>query len=135
MEFIVEARSKRKKAFVERILPNMIKQLGLTKSRKVLVVRIANECGDDNDGMTAYLKPVNGIVVILKPKDFVELGVTLAHEMVHVKQLALGILKTENGINYWRGKRYTRRTKYLDMPWEIDAYSKQELIFRRAIEK
>ena len=42
MEFIVEGRCKRKKAFIERILPNMIKQLGLTRSRKVLVVRIAN---------------------------------------------------------------------------------------------
>jgi hypothetical protein len=51
-----------------------------------------------------------------------------------VRQMALGLLKTENGANYWRGKRYTPRTKYLDMPWEVDAFSKQELIFRRAIE-
>jgi hypothetical protein len=62
------------------------------------------------------------------------MGVTLAHEMVHVRQMAKGILKVENGVNYWRGKKYGKKTKYLDMPWEQDAFSKQELIFRRAVE-
>lgn len=134
MEFIVEGRCKRKKAFVERILPSMIKQLGLTKSRKVLVVRIANECGDANDGMTMPLQAVDGIVVVIRPKDLLAMGVTLAHEMVHVKQVARGLLKTVNGVNYWRGKRVHGRTKYLNKPWEVEAFSKQELIFRRAIE-
>jgi hypothetical protein len=34
----------------------------------------------------------------------------------------------------WKGKRYSKKTKYLDMPWEIDAFSKQELLLRRALE-
>jgi len=28
---------------------------------------------------------------------------------------------------------YTKKTEYLDQPWEQDAFAKQELIFRRAI--
>jgi hypothetical protein len=48
--------------------------------------------------------------------------------------MAKGILKVENGVSYWRGKKYSKKTKYLDMPWEQDAFSKQELIFRRAVE-
>jgi hypothetical protein len=54
--------------------------------------------------------------------------------MVHVKQIAKGKLKTVKGINFWNGKKYSNKTKYLDQPWEIEAFSKQELIFRRAID-
>jgi hypothetical protein len=55
--------------------------------------------------------------------------------MVHVAQMAKGKLKTaKNGSAVWCGKQYSKRTKYLNMPWEVDAFSKQEIIFRRAIE-
>jgi hypothetical protein len=47
--------------------------------------------------------------------------------------MAKGILKIKNGVNYWCGKRYTKRTKYLDQPWEQDAFARQELVFRKAI--
>ena len=39
-----------------------------------------------------------------------------------------------NGVNIWRGKKYTKKTKYLNMPWELDAFSRQEIVFRRAID-
>jgi hypothetical protein len=134
MHFEVESRSKKTKKFVEHILPSMIKQLGLTRSRKVLVVRIANETGDGVDGLTMPFAEIGSFMVVIKPGSLTAVGLTLAHEMVHVRQMALGLLKTENGVNYWRGKRYTKSTKYLNKPWEVDAFSKQELIFRRAIE-
>jgi hypothetical protein len=134
MEFAVQTRSKRTQQFIERILPSLIKQLGLTRSKKLLFVKTAREGLEDNDGLTSYLQQFDAIVVILKPQSFDRLGVTLAHEMVHVKQLAKGILKSEKGVNYWNGKRYSKRTKYLNQPWEIEAFSKQELLFRRAIE-
>ena len=134
MHFVVESRSKKSRAFVEHIMPSMIKQLGLTRSQKVLVVRIANELGDGVDGLTMPFPGIGSFMVVIKPGKLEAMGITLAHEMVHVRQMALGLLKTENGANYWCGKRYTKRTKYLNMPWEVDAFSKQELIFRRAIE-
>jgi hypothetical protein len=112
----------------------MIKQLGLTRSKKLLFVKVVREQLDDNDGLTSNLAQFGAIVILLKPQSFEKLGVTLAHEMVHVKQMAKGTLKTVKGINYWNGRRYSKRTKYLDQPWEIEAFSKQELIFRRAIE-
>ena len=34
----------------------------------------------------------------------------------------------------WKGKFYGRGVAYLQQPWEIDAFAKQELIFRRAID-
>ena len=136
MEFRVDG-SRRNKKFVEAILPSIISQLKLENCSKAVVIRIKDEC-DDNHGITVDLSPSTGCyMVVIKPtRKLKDIGLTLAHEMVHVKQLAKGILKNkQNGVNIWAGKRYTKRTKYLDQPWEIEAFSKQELILRRAFEE
>ena len=60
---------------------------------------------------------------------------TLAHEMVHVRQLAKGLMKfLPNQARIWKGKRYSNKTHYLDQPWELDAFARQEIVFRKAIE-
>lgn len=136
MKYHIKTRSKKTRAFIDAVLPSMIEQLGLSNSRKELFINITrNEALNGSDGMASYLRRFDCIVVLLKPCYSIErLGLTLAHEMVHVKQLAKGKLKTIKGISYWNGKRYNNKTKYLDQPWEIEAFSKQELIFRRAID-
>lgn len=136
MEFKVEA-SRRNKKFIEGILPSIIEQLKLESSKKVVLVRVADECGIDNQGLTVDLGMDLGYAVIIKPtRKLKELGVTLAHEMVHVKQMAKGILKsTRTGAHLWAGKRYGKQVAYLDRPWEIEAFSKQELILRRVFEE
>jgi hypothetical protein len=136
MEIVVEG-SARSKKFVEAMLPSMVRQLGLEKSRKALLIRVANECEGDTEGMTIDLSKWTGAyLVIIKPKrNLVQLGLTLAHEMVHVKQLAKGTLKQKRSGHTWLGKMYGKKTPYLQMPWEIEAYSKQELILRRAFEE
>jgi hypothetical protein len=59
--------------------------------------------------------------------------VTLAHELTHVAQFAKGILQiTAKGLK-WKGQLHSK-TQYLDQPWEIQAYARQEIVFRRAIE-
>ena len=136
MEYKVEG-SRRNRKFVEAILPSMISQLKLEKCTKAVVVRIADEC-EGNQGITVDLSDLTGcyMVVISPTRKLKDIGLTLAHEMVHVKQLAKGVLKNkQNGVNIWAGKRYTNKVAYLDMPWEIEAFSKQELILRRAIEE
>jgi len=134
MEFLVETGSAKKRKFVEAILPSIVSQLGLTSSRKAVVIRIANEC--EGMGMTVPVDILDSYVIVISPKlKLKELGLTLAHEMVHVRQMAKGFLKSKNGYNYWCGKKYSKRTKYLDMPWEQDAFARQEIIFRKAIEE
>ena len=132
MEYKVEG-SVRNRKFIEAILPSMIQQLGLENSRKAVVIRVANECGEDH-GVTVDLSKLTGCyMVVIKPhRRLKEIGITLAHEMVHVRQLAKGILKHSKNCNIWAGKKYSKKTAYLDMPWEIDAFSRQELILRRA---
>jgi hypothetical protein len=132
MDYLVEAHSKQKKQFIEAILPSMIEQLGLTNTRKSLVIRLEKDC--EQMGYTVPVDILDSYVVVIKPTMSIKsIGITLAHEMVHVRQMAKGILKIKNGVNYWCGKRYTKRTKYLDQPWEQDAFAKQELVFRKAI--
>jgi hypothetical protein len=134
MEFKV-CGSKRNKKFVEAILPSMITQLGLDSSRKAVVIQIEDD-GTSNMGSTIPVDALDSYIVVIKPhRKLKDIGFTLAHEMVHVRQMAKGILKSVKNGHTWAGKRYSNKTKYLDMPWEQDAFARQEIIFRRAIEE
>ena len=132
MEFHVDGSAKNKK-FIESLLPSMLEQLNLTKSKKLLHVIIDPTLEDL--GTTVPLKGVDTYLVVLKPvKDPAVLGATLAHELTHVAQFAKGTLQLTPKGKRWKGKYYGRRTPYLDQPWEIQAFAKQEIIMRRAIE-
>ena len=136
LEIKVEG-SRRNKKFVEAILPSIVTQLKLDTCKKALLIRLYDEC-NGNEGTTLDLSAVTGAyLVVIKPKrKLKEIALALAHEMVHVKQMAKGILKSaKNGDHMWAGKRYSKDTAYLSRPWEIEAFSKQELILRRAIEE
>ena len=135
MEIKVEG-SRRNKKFVEAMLPSMLRQLKIENCSKALLIRIADEC-ENNQGLTLDLSAATGAyLVVIKPqRNLLQLGLTLAHEMVHVKQLAKGKLKQKRSGHTWMGKMYGKKTPYLDQPWEIEAFSKQELILRRAFEE
>jgi hypothetical protein len=132
MEFHVDG-SPQAKRFVESLLPSMLEQLKLTTSKKFLHVIIDRDLEDL--GTTV---PLNGLdtylVVIKSQKDKTLLGATLAHELTHVAQFAKGTLQLTPRGKLWKGKYYGRKVPYLDQPWEIQAFAKQEIIMRRAIE-
>jgi len=132
MQFHVEAGPKTRR-FIEAVLPSMLTQLGLNSSRRLLMIKTDRELTDH--GTTIPMAGIDTILVVLKPRrNLIELGVTLAHELVHVRQLAKGILQMTPRGKKWRGKFYSRRTPYLDQPWEQEAFARQEIIFRRAID-
>lgn len=132
MEFYIEAGSSTK-TYIEALLPSMLAQLKLTKSKKLLHIKVDKELEDN--GSTIPLLGIDTILVVLKPtRNQLDFGVTLAHELTHVAQFAKGTLKPVPKGLKWRGKFYGRSVAYLQQPWEIDAFSKQELIFRRAID-
>jgi len=132
MEFYVEA-NRQTKRYIESLLPSMLSQLKLNRSKKFLHITVDSEI--EESGTTIPLLGLDTILVVIKPtKDKVDLGITLAHELTHVRQFAKGILKVTAKGKKWKGKFYSRSVAYLQQPWEIDAFSKQELIFRRAID-
>jgi hypothetical protein len=133
MEFLVHSRSKMIKEYLEIITPKMLKELGLTSSRKCVVIALEKDCPDL--GLTVDFSTIDGYVVVIRSNQSVkDIGVTLAHELVHVKQMAKGILKPAGrGSHTWKGKKYVKSTPYYSRPWELDAFAKQEIVFRKAV--
>ena len=132
MEYHIEAGAKTRR-YIESVMPSMLTQLGLNRSRKLLVVKVDSDL--DAQGTTIPLTGIDTFLVVLKPtRNWVNLGVTLAHELTHVAQFAKGHLKPTAKGTMWKGRLYKRNHPYLDQPWEIQAFAKQEIVFRRAIE-
>jgi len=132
MEFYVEGRP-RAREFVESLLPSMLEQLKLTRSRKFL--HIILDPSIEELGSTLPLNGLDMYLVVLKPtRDLMSLGATLAHELTHVAQFAKGTLQVTPRGKRWKGKFYGLKTPYLEQPWEVQAFSKQEIVMRRAIE-
>ena len=132
MEYHIEAGTKTRR-YIEAVLPSMIAQLGLNRSRKLLIVKVDRDL--EEQGTTIPLTGIDTFLVVIKPtRNLVNLGVTLAHELTHVAQFAQGTLQIAKKGKLWKGKLYKNNHPYLDQPWEIQAFERQELIFRRAIE-
>lgn len=132
MEYYVEAGAKTKR-FIEALLPSMLEQLKLTRSKKLLHIIVDKDT--KHSGETIPLLGINTLLVVLKPKrDILDLGLTLAHELTHVAQFAKGTLQLTPKGKKWKGKFYGRSVAYLQQPWELQAFAKQEIILRRAIE-
>jgi hypothetical protein len=132
MQYEVTASPATKK-YIEALLPSMFKQLKLSNSKKFLFIKVDKDI--EHAGETVPLLGLDSFIVAIKPtRNKVSLGVTLAHELVHVAQFAKGILQPTPKAMKWAGKCYSRKTPYLDMPWEVQAFAKQEIIFRRAID-
>jgi hypothetical protein len=141
MEYDVDADSPKVKKFLHSLMPSFIKQLGLVNSKRAVLVKVTKDLEDDFQGATMNIELADCMMVLIKapkrltPMRLMEMSTTLAHEMVHVKQLAKGQMKfLPNEARIWKGKRYSKKTKYLDQPWELDAFSKQEILLRRAID-
>ena len=132
MEYYIEAGA-RTRRYIEAVLPSMLAQLGLDRSRKLLMIKVDPEL--EELGTTVPLSGIDTMLVVLKPtRNWANLGVTLAHELTHVAQFAKGYLKPTAKGRIWKGKFYKADHPYLEQPWEIQAFERQELIFRRAIE-
>lgn len=50
---------------------------------------------------------------------------TIAHEMVHIKQMFRGQLVMNLDHNKWNGKYFSAKYNYYDSPWEIEAYGRE----------
>ena len=132
MEYHIEAGAKTRR-YIESMLPSMMAQLGLSRSRRLLMIKV------DQDlkvlGTTVPMVGIDTFLVVLKPtRNLVNLGITLAHELTHVAQFANGSLQVTPNGKKWKGKFYPTSHPYLDQPWEVQAFARQEIVFRRAIE-
>lgn len=78
-------------------------------------------------------------IEIEKDRPIDELLVTLAHEMVHLKQFATRELTSSHvpaHISRWQGREINENlVNYWDLPWEIEAHGRERGLFYRFTDK
>ena len=137
MQYIVMCRSKARQALIDSLVKVLIPELRLTRSRFKLIVKTERGLAkrDDMRGVVGPNPDNPSIIVMLLDSalDNEQLIDTLCHEMVHVKQFALGQAQIryrgEKATFYWLGKRV--RADYWDQPWEQDAWRREKVLASR----
>ncbi len=88
-------------------------------------------CGwdDDNHRPRAFTIEIDRDLI----DDELQLGLTIAHEMIHLKQYARGELKQmlKNNRYKWKGEMVEENSvKYRHLPWEIEARELELVLFK-----
>jgi hypothetical protein len=87
----------------------------------------STEWEDDN------LRPREFTIRLFSGMGYQNTFITLAHEMVHVKQFARGELRDylkSSTLQRWQGKMFdSDKVDYWDLPWEIEAYGREKGLY------
>ena len=87
------------------------------------------------DGYCTCMDLYDFEIEIHKDLTFEHMMITLAHEMVHVKQYATGELRDyvkSTSLNRWQGKIVDdSKINYWDRPWEIEAFGREFGLYAR----
>jgi TfoX/Sxy family transcriptional regulator of competence genes len=113
-------------------------ELNLTKSKyKVCIVTDPKLKAEGNNGLCAKTDDREITIALYSRLNTHKMLYTLAHEMVHVKQIAKGqysyTRKGKTFKQYWLGKRVI--ASYLDRPWEIEAFQRESLLVEKLLER
>jgi hypothetical protein len=58
-----------------------------------------------------------------------DLITTVCHEMIHVKQFVRKeLFVSDEGLNTWKEKQFLGDIQYKDLPWEKEAFAKEEAL-------
>ena len=137
MQYQIKCHSKERRALIDTIVRVLIIELRLTRSRFSLTVETERGLAK-RDGMRGVVGPdpdnSTSIIMLLDSVlDNEQLIDTLCHEMVHVKQFALGQAQVkyrgEKATVYWLGKRV--KSCYWDQPWEQEAWRRERVLASR----
>ena len=117
------------KEFIGMVVKFFEKELKLKNSSWTLDVRTKRGMRlEGTRGCVTYVGPKYLIMLVDSGLDMERLVLTLAHEMVHVKQYARGQIKHKLGgkTYYWMGRPI--RKQYYEQPWEVEAFSKERVL-------
>lgn len=138
MEIQVNCRSKGRRALIEAAAAFYAQELKLNKSKTKLVIDNVSGFSKETGYRGAVAKMGKGVLAMALDSrlESETLFNTLAHEMVHVKQYALGQLDVVAGrkgtVNYkWLGR--INKNEYFDCPWEVEAFSRERLLANKII--
>lgn len=93
-------------------------------------------CDYEEEGLPS---PRTFNIEIKRLRTKIHMFLVLAHEVVHLKQMAKGEwkekFKKSKYVTVWRGETYEHDISYWDQPWEIEAYGlEQSLVAKFLIE-
>ncbi len=134
MQYQVICRSSARKELIEGMVQVLIKELKLSRSRSFLTVRSEPRLAK-TDQMRGVAgpdpnNPKHIIMLLDSALDYETLVETACHEMVHVKQFALGQAQIryrgDKHQFYWLGRRVN--VCYWDQPWEHDAWRREKIL-------
>lgn len=104
-------------ASVINAVKNFAKQLGISKLQTAVTVRIHKAAFIDYwEGQCEAETKRRFIIDVCLYADWLRV---LSHEMVHVKQFALGELSP--GLDRWKSRKNVDDLEYDDQPWEKEA--------------
>ena len=125
------------KTYLDTIVYAGIKSLNL--QGLIIVIRPLTEdikkSFDSNYDLKAYIIGQDDTYIIYVDKNLNrnEYVSTFSHELIHLNQyFTKELIKNSNNIPIWKGEQINlNNTKYQDLPWEIDAFSKQQELEKR----
>lgn len=130
MNITIQMRECKKKRFIMAMVRFYVEHLKLSNSRYDLHILLLDNCEDATgsaDGMTGHDDTMIAIA-LRRGMSIPEMMVTIAHEMIHVNQIAKGQLffNVYDGLELilWRGN-YAGGITYEERPWEKIAYARQ----------
>lgn len=139
MEIEFLSRASSRKEIIEATAKFYAKKLNLLNSKYKIYIAMDPNLHKDSDanGMCAKTgdKEITiGLYSRLSPSALFQ---TLAHEMVHAKQMMRGQYRIEFGprgrvTHYWMGKSVKK--EYIERPWEIEAFMREGLLVRHLSE-
>lgn len=133
MQFTIQTRKSTKKNAINALMLWLLKDLKLEKNKGFIQIILTDtkQLGEVSEIAKGYY-----VMVIQSKLTLNQTLQTICHEMVHVKQYVKGQLTNcpETGDFIWCGMPFSRQTDYYCQPWEIQAFSKEVLLFRRATE-
>jgi hypothetical protein len=140
MEFDVQIRGKVRKDLINKVIKFYAEQLNIDHFKyKILVVNNKQlRRGQGFNGQVWQSDYREMTIELDSYLPMIRLLTTLAHEMVHVKQMVRGqyqIIKARNGrvVTEWCGKRV--KAEYLSRPWELEAFKRENILVMKLYEK
>jgi len=136
MDISFNIRNKDTREFVGMVVKFFEQELKLKNSSWTVDVRTKRgmRLEDGTRGCVTYVAPKYLVMVLDSGLDLERLVLTIAHEMVHVKQYARGQIKHKLGqkTRYWMGKPV--RKSYYNQPWELEAFSKERILANKVFQ-
>lgn len=140
MKIVVINRKEVRRNYLQSIAAFYAQELKISTSKFELEIHTVRNLAtkDGLKGVVSIVEPKKILMLLDSSLKLDTLFNTMAHEMVHVKQMCRGQIKfykKRNGTTQtlWLGKKYENH-HYYDRPWEIEAYSR-ELILANKLQK